>query len=344
MPEKMNYSQIYKKITKGLSQKTKGVFEKRFGVKTGTPETLESIGKSMGITRERVRQLEEAGFNAVRKNHQETLDAVFAHFSAYFKEQGGFKREDTALEDLGGKKGKRYALFFLALGQNFFTRVAGKKDYHYFWALAKDSAPDVKETLRQLAQDIQQYGKLLSKDELHAQFAAKHNLTEFALASYLQVSKRIQQNREGKFGLVEWPEIKPRGVKDKAFLVFKKEQRPLHFREIKELIDKMGQGHAQKKTHPQTVHNELIKDPRFVLIGRGTYALGEWGYVPGTIKDIIAKVLQAKQEPASQEDVVKEVLVQRQVAKNTILINLNNKKYFQKNAKGKYFLQKTETV
>jgi len=62
-----NYSQIYQKFTKGLVPKTKDIFDRRFGVKTGSPETLEAIGKTLGITRERVRQIEEAGFSFVRK-------------------------------------------------------------------------------------------------------------------------------------------------------------------------------------------------------------------------------------------------------------------------------------
>ena len=110
------------------------------------------------------------------------------------------------------------------------------------------------------------------------------------------------------------------------------------------MIDTLAYGVSPKKTHPQTVHNELIKDPRFVLVGRGTYALAEWGYVSGTIKDIIAKVLKEKPQLVSQEDIVREVLSQRLVAKNTILINLNNRKYFNKDSEGKYFVNDVKTI
>ena len=79
--KKINYSQIYQRFTKGLSQKTKDIFDRRFGVKTGEPETLEAIGKTLGITRERVRQIEEAGFNHVRKNNKEALDAIYEDFA-----------------------------------------------------------------------------------------------------------------------------------------------------------------------------------------------------------------------------------------------------------------------
>ncbi|OGZ70778.1 MAG: hypothetical protein A3F47_00065 [Candidatus Staskawiczbacteria bacterium RIFCSPHIGHO2_12_FULL_38_11] len=335
--EKTNYSQIYAKLTKGLSPKIKDIFNRRFGISSGNAETLESIGKSLGITRERVRQIEEAGFTYIRKNNKEALENAFKNFHVYFADKGGFKKEEIALEDLGGKKQQPYVAFLLTMGDQFF-RVCGKKDYHYFWAAMPETEKKTKETLASLVADIKSHGKLVTKQELLSGFAPKYNLNEASLTSYLEVSKKIQENKEGKIGLIDWPEIKPRGVKDKAFLVFKKHQKPLHFRQITGLIDELDFNAQNKKTHAQTVHNELIKDARFVLVGRGTYALSEWGYVPGTIREVITNVLNDK-KLTNQEEIVKEVLSQRLVAKNTVLINLNNKKYFNKGPDGKYFIR-----
>ena len=341
--DKVNYKQLYQTFTKGLSPKTKDIFDSRFGVKTGTPETLEAIGQKLGITRERVRQIEEAGFNFVRKNNKASLDAVYDKFSSYFKEQGGFKKEENVLEELGGKNQKPYVLFLLTLGEQF-SKVCEKKDYHYFWSNISGPQEKVKETLNSLVSQMQKIGKPISKKEFYAQVASRQGLSESATFSCLEISKRIQPNKEGFLGLVEWPEIKPRGVKDKAFLVFKKHGKPLHFTEVAKMIDSFAYNAPNKKTYPQTVHNELIKDARFVLVGRGTYALAEWGYVPGTIKDIITKVLTEKNEPLHKDEVVKQVLAQRLVAKNTVLMNLNNKNHFDKDSGDKYFIRRTESV
>lgn len=341
--KKANYSQIYQKFTKGLSPKTKDIFDRRFGVKSGEPETLEAIGKTLGITRERVRQIEEAGFNYIRKNNKEALDAVYADFANYFEEQGGFKKEESVLEEMGGKNQKPYVLFLLTIGEQF-SKVCEKKDYNYFWSVLPDAQNKVKADLNSLVSQMQKIGKPIAKKEFYAEVASKQGFSEKATLSYLEVSKRIQPDRDGYLGLVEWPEIKPRGVKDKAFLVFKKHGKPLHFTKVAELIDKLEYNLPNKKTYPQTVHNELIKDSRFVLVGRGTYALAEWGYVPGTIKDIITKVLKDNNEPLHRDELVKQVLAQRLVAKNTVLMNLNNKKNFEKDSNDKYFLRKTQTA
>jgi DNA-directed RNA polymerase delta subunit len=339
--KKVNFSQIYQKFTKGLSPKTRDIFDRRFGVKTGEPETLEAIGKTLGITRERVRQIEEAGFNHVRKNNKESLDAIYADFADYFGKQGGVKKEDKILEEIGGKTQKPYVLFLLTLGEQF-SRICEKKDYNYFWSNIPSAQEKVRNTLNSLVSQLEKIGRPVPVKEFYAQVASKQGLTEQATLSYLEISKRIQPTKENGLGLVEWPEVKPRGVKDKAFLVFKKHAKPLHFTEVASMIDKFDYNMPNKKTYPQTVHNELIKDPRFVLVGRGTYALAEWGYVPGTIKDIITKVLKDKSEPVHKDEIVKQVLAQRLVAKNTVLMNLNNKANFEKDQNDKYFLRKTQ--
>jgi DNA-directed RNA polymerase delta subunit len=188
---------------------------------------------------------------------------------------------------------------------------------------------------------MQKIGHPIPAKSFYAEVASKQGLSQAATLACLEISKRIQSDKEGKLGLIEWPEIKPRGVKDKAFLVFKKHGKPLHFTDVAKLIDKFDYNMPNKKTYPQTVHNELIKDARFVLVGRGTYALSEWGFVPGTIKDIITKVLKEKNEPTHKDEVVKKVLAQRLVAKNTVLMNLNNKNHFDKDSDDKYFIRET---
>ena len=296
--DQVNYSQLYQRLTKGLSPKTKDIFGRRFGVKTAKQETLESIGKSMGITRERVRQIEEAGFNFVKKQNKDILDKTFRDFVSYFEGKGGFKKEDVAIKEIGGENAKPYVLFLLTLGEQF-SRVCEKKDFYSFWSTIQNPEAKIRETLGALIRDVRTQGSPLSKRDFFANFTLKSKLNKEALLSYFEVSKKIQENKEGKIGLIDWPEIKPRGVRDKAFLVFKKHQKPLHFTKVAEMIDKFEYNLPNKKTYPQTVHNELIKDSRFVLVGRGTYALQEWGYSPGTIKDVIIKILKRNNNPSA---------------------------------------------
>ena len=96
---------------------------------------------------------------------------------------------------------------------------------------------------------------------------------------------------------------------------------------------------SPRKANIATVHNELIKDSRFVLVGRGLYALKEWGYEPGVVKEVIAKVLRAEDKPLTKEEVFQKVLKQRLIKENTILLNLQDKSCFFKDEAGRYTIK-----
>lgn len=341
--EKTNYPKVYSNLIKDLSDKTKEVFSRRFSIGQKQRETLESIGKTMGITRERVRQIEASGFSHIKNQKKEILDNLFKEFLAYFKNKGGLRKEELVLADLGGENAQSHILFLLNLGEQF-SRVCEKRDFYSFWTTMPNAEQAVKKTLVSLINDLKKINSPLVKKDFFTQFSSKHNLNPSALLSYFEISKNIKENNEGKVGLIEWPEINPRGVRDKAFLVFKKEQNPLHFTKVAGLIDNLNYNLPNKKTLPQTVHNELIKDPRFVLVGRGTYALREWGYNPGTVKDVLVQVMKENNQPIEKDKLIEKVLSQRLVAKNTVLMNLNDKKYFSRDDKGRYILRKTQTA
>ena len=94
------------------------------------------------------------------------------------------------------------------------------------------------------------------------------------LYSLIDASKQIDRNKFGHWGLNEWPEITPKKISDKIYLVLKENGQPLHFTEIADKINEVGFDH--KKANAGTVHNELILDNRYILMDRGKYGLKEW--------------------------------------------------------------------
>ena len=317
-----NYAQICSDLLRGLSQKQKEVLSRRFGLRGGERETLESIGKDFNVTRERVRQIEKEGLFKL-KPAAKKYQNVFNHFKQYFKKNGGLKKEDTLLQDLGAKIWQNQVYFLLNLGEKF-ERFGETDDFYSFWVQDKSSFLKAGKAIDSIKEKLEKSGKPLKLKDLKS--GNSLNL------SFLEISKRIQKNSEGLFGLREWPEINPKGVKDKAFLVFKKELKPLHFAQVAQLIE---------SALPQTVHNELIKDSRFTLVGRGIYALREWGYEPGMVKDVISKILKEAKNPLSKEEILEKTLEQRLVKQNTVFLNLSNRKYFLRTREGKYKIQES---
>lgn len=343
----LNYQKICSNLLGGLQERTKDVLLRRFGLNPpaggGGRETLENIGQSYGVTRERVRQIEEDGMERLKR--PEVLKAaapVFDFFQNHFKNQGGLKREDILLNDLGQNKFKNQVFFLLTLGDPFF-RYGETKEFYPFWTTKPDLVQIAQEVINYFISAFQKESKPLlkteffeiEKRELRDKLGRQINL-EFLVSSY-EIAKKIEENPFGEIGLTDWPEIIPRGIKDRAYIVFKKEEKPLHFMAVTEKINKLGI--YPLKALPQTVHNELIKDPRFVLVGRGTYALSEWGYKPGWVKDIISEVLRETKKPLSRDEIIEKVLSQRLVKVNTILLNLSNREYFSRTEEGKYTLR-----
>ena len=329
-----NYQQICQNLIKDLFQRQKEIISCRFGLGKNEQETLASIGKRLGITRERVRQIEKDTINRQIKPKLKKCQEVFKYFRQYLKKSGGVKKETILLKQLGNKKNKAEICFLLSLDPSF-KRYKESPNFYSLWTNKESSLILAKKVIIFFIKEFKKNKKPLTLKELKD--LSQQNIEIDSLISYLEISKKIQQNKnclgENILGLKDWPEINPKGVKDWAYLVLKENNTPLHFNQITQLIG--------KNALPQTVHNELIKDQKFVLVGRGTYALRDWGYCRGDVSEVIFKSLKEAKNPLTKEEVLDKVLEQRLVKRNTILINLNNKKYFLKTSEGKYKIRES---
>jgi len=337
-----NYQKICSGLLKDLPQRTTNVVERRFGLQTGKRETLEAIGESYSITRERVRQIEEEGFSKIQPRIKERRK-VLQCFDKALASFGDLKKEEAFLQFLGGEKYQNHIFFLLTNGEGFY-RCSEDKDFYPLWTRKKESVASAKKVVKSTIKKLKKEktaldsNKLFNIQEKEISKILNRKINKNIFLSYLETSKEIQKNPEGRFGLRNWLEINPRGVKDRAYLVLKRKGKPLHFAEIAASIEKLPFP-FQRKTHTATVHNELIKDSRFVLVGRGLYALEEWGYVSGVVRDVIAQILKESKKPLSKKEILGKVSKQRFVKENTISLNLQNKNYFVKDSKGKYIVR-----
>ncbi len=342
---KLNIKSQVERVLRQLPDRNRDILASRFGIGRAGRETLESIGRRYNITRERVRQIEEASLSKLRTLPEfEELGSIFGHVAQYLDTKGGVLREDHLLEAVVPKSQEPYLALVLHLGGDF-VQLKENDDYHAVWATSVGNAHTVQNILHDVVSALNKTCSPIYKKELIALVESKageHSYTYQDASStidHVQIAKTISKGPFDKYGLVRWPEINPRGVRDKAYLVFETGGNPLHFRDIARKIDELGLSKNPKRhTHPQTVHNELIKDDRFVLVGRGMYALVKWGYRSGTVRDVLAAILKEAGKPISRDDLVSRVLKQRIVQENTILLNLQNKSYFHRDKDGKYML------
>lgn len=346
MNKTLNVQKTISDIIVSLSPRTKDVIEKRFGLVSQEPMTLEAIGQKYGITRERVRQIEVDGLKTLRQTKNlNRLSPFFELVSNHLRNQGDFRGEFSLCSELAKATGLNSHQFYFALYlNNNFNYSPDSLQYNAIWSINKDSVKKVQKALSNVSKELQKIGHPIAKTEITAiavrqleKIAGFAYVSDVIVNSSLDISKEIVSNPFNEYGLSHWPDISPRGVRDKAYLVMKKYNKPLHFRDVAAQIDKAM--FDQRSAHPQTVHNELIKDNRFVLIGRGIYALKDWGYRAGTVKDVLLNLLKETHRPLTKDEIVKKIMDQRLVKENTIFLNLQNKNYFKRTDDGKYTLK-----
>ncbi len=329
----INYEKVIDDIFRDLAPRKREVLERRFGLATNDPLTLQAIGNQLQITRERVRQLENDAFGLIRETQKAKLQKPFQYFSDYFQGYGGVRSEIKLLDDLGQDKFRNHVLLLLNLGEDF-HKFKETDDFYPFWTTDPKKIQEMKALLNILLKEFKGIASPLPIEEMGKKTSLEIKIP--VLVSYIDISKYVFESPFGLYGLADWPEIRPRVLKDQAYLVLKRENKPLHFTEIADLIGKLPS--VARKILPESVHNELIRNEKFVLIGRGMYALKEWGYEPGTVKDILVKILKQNKKGLNRDEVLKKVLEQRKVKASTVFLGLQDKSVFKKDKQGKYIL------
>ena len=318
-------------------EREREIISRRFGL-FDRRETLEQIGELLGITRERVRQLEKAVITRLKVGAERDLphiDKVDQTFTAHLQDMGKVARisDITARLSQANSRADQARVAFLA---NLSPGIAVIDDNDHFYhsiGLAREHTEKaIRDYVNKIIEAIKEIGEPTDIKTVADKAGHKDVKHTEALAS---ISKNIA-TLNGRWGLVKWPMVNPKNIRDKIYVILHDNKKPMHFNEIAEAIK--GSNLRRKDVTTQAIHNELIKDPRFVLIGRGIYALKEWGYKKGTVSDVIAEVLRKEGGPLHRDEIVRRVLKSRQVKETTILLNLQGKPQFKRVAKATYTL------
>lgn len=320
-------------------EREKEIISRRFGLK-GNKETLEQIGEMLSITRERVRQLEKAILIRLQICAEEgqipELAAAEKILIRNLTETGRVSKLGNLADKIYGREttaSERAGIYFIATFSKNLTIVEENDRYNVAVGIAEyGDSKKIRERVDEIVKVVRENKKPISLEELDEKLNYEHPSHIKAVAS---ISKLLA-TLNGMWGLAKWPSVNPKNIRDKIFVILEVKKEPMHFSDIAKEIKESN--FKRKNVTVQAIHNELIKDTRFVLIGRGIYALSTWGYRKGTISEIIKSVLEKAGGPLTREEIVKQVLKVRKVKETTILLNLQNKDYFKKVDKNSYTL------
>ena len=330
---------VAKELLSELSDRSRSVLTDRYGLFVkGQERTLDAIGKEYGITRERVRQIENHGILTVRDSGVYTkYEKVWDALKAALEELGGIAAEGTVLKHISKNDVEaRHMVFLLSVAHHFKYRRENT-DFHGRWFIDEQLADGIERALTSTHSSLSA-NALMSEEDLSQSFAdalAKEGVSmreAEVLLRWIGMSKRLARNPLGDWGRADSPQVIVRNTRDFAYLTLKRHGSPMHFTEVAKTIEKL----FGRKTHAATTHNELIKDKRFVLVGRGLYALKEWGYAPGVVREVIKGVL-LRDGALTREEIVERVKRERYVKDATISVNLQHA-MFNRLSDGRYEL------
>jgi len=348
----ISYADFVSSLLANLPDREREVLQKRNALADFPKHTLEQIGKDFNITRERVRQIEKEGLRKIKGLDYDKVNIPANDLEAmivdYLASHGGAMAQWHLTEKLlnDNTETENKALDFILaniLGAKL-NRVTNKDNYHVIWHVEGVNLDEIIETATALKDMIENHGNPLNTTDLLSKFKSHKHYdkidshkadNDMILEALLGLNKDLNKNILDQWGNATWNTIKPKRMTDKAYLIMLKEKRPLHFVEVADLINQAD--FDRKNAHPATVHNELILDDKYVLVGRGIYALKDWGYQEGTVADIITNILKAN-GPMVKKDLAEEVLKQRLVQKTTITLVLMNKDKFNRLEDGRYGL------
>lgn len=319
-------------------EREREIVSRRFGL-FDRKETLEQIGELLGITRERVRQLEKSVMTRLRTAAEQGdvphITEIEEKLVATIEALGGVARVSVVTSKLGleASRTEQARVSFLAQLCPKLGVIADDDNYHHsITVLAEYDEKALKAHVATLIDTI----KKLGEPKPIAEIAKKAGIEPANHAEAIASTSKLLATLNGRWGLMKWPMVNPKNIRDKIYVILHENGKHMHFNEIAEAIK--ASDFKRKEVTTQAIHNELIKDKRFVLIGRGIYALKEWGYEKGTVADIITEVLQKNGSPMHRDEIVKEVLKSRYVKETTILLNLQGKPQFKRTAKATYGL------
>jgi hypothetical protein len=319
-------------------EREREIVARRFGL-FDRKETLEQIGEMLGITRERVRQLEKSVITRLKTSAEQGSVPHISDFEAkvtnLLQDSGLAARVSDLTTKLSANLSREEQARVAFLSQLSPQLIVISEDDDFYNSVGIRKAHDekaFKQMVTKLIDTVKQQGEPKTIEQI-AKAAGLGNVNQ--AAALASTSKQLA-TLNGRWGLVKWPMVNPKNIRDKIYVILKENGKHMHFNEIAAAIK--DSDFKRKDVTTQAIHNELIKDKRFVLIGRGIYALKEWGYEKGTVADIITQVLQEANEPLHRDEIVKRVLKSRFVKETTILLNLQGKPQFKRVAKATYAL------
>lgn len=304
-----------------------------FGDKESLKTLSHSYHMSMANVHKIVRQARAAITSASDSGAQSCAERVSQPVRKTLERSGGASRVgDLAIQlGLGDDPLNRRRLLFLAEVCPGLHVI--KDDIAHFEAISLCDPTAAGAIVERIVAAIKEAKEPVTAEQLTRRVQLSSPL---AVPAFARLSKQLAA-LHGRWGLASWSAVNPRTISDQIYKVLRDHGQPMHFADMASGVQALRQPGSVVSV--RSVHNELVRDPRFVAVARGTYALRAWGYADGSISDLIADVLRDAGKPLLSTEIVRQVLGRRpHVKKSSIQSKLCSQPQFDRIALGVYRL------
>jgi hypothetical protein len=223
-----NYKEVVEQILKELRRdRDRQIIARRFGFGMSRRQTLEKIGGDFDITRERVRQIEKAAIAKMRASGSAEIARAGELLRAIVADQGGITPTPDVATIIGATESDIPYIVFLALLSPGIELIEEDDDLRQAVSLAPIYArSQVIQLINETISTVKDYAKPITLAKLSNKLPSQ--LETITLEQLMRVSKKLAYF-DGKWGLITWPEVNPKSIRDKTYLVLSRHGRPLHF-------------------------------------------------------------------------------------------------------------------
>lgn len=294
-----------------LSERNQIVIKKRFGI-AGSRETLDEIGEVLGVTRERIRQIERKALKRLAfRSTYVVVSRVKALGNDVLEISGGVLPEKLAgkrfqeFMELGDVRAEGALKLILELNDEVSwlprTRTWVRDDL-------VDTVIAIQRLLVQLLKD--EYApvsalKFLEKfEELWLEQTDSHPPSEQLIMSCVMTDPLLLIDEQGRVGLEKWT----RHRLDEMVLALREIGEPAHYKAIAEKTNLLLP--PEQRTTAKNIHAHISRLPEvFVRVGHGVFGLAEWGLSDdGNLANAAARVLREAGKNLHIEEITDRVL------------------------------------
>ncbi len=319
------------------------IIKRRFGFDSGERQTLDEIGKDYGITRERVRQIQERSIQRIKHPSTKGRSTIISIINDIFQ-KNQFIISDSEADYLIGKvfntskfDGSSFLDMISDLGWIQKNKI-GDVAFYTNNALK----PTLSLTMTNVYSLLKASSTMISLEEIIKKIIPSN--TKYSENSDLQViikricslDPRIEERmpeRYTLYGLHSRTNIWASLIKE----VLEKEGEPLHFADITNSVNDMFPNTDNNHIDVRRLHSILIENHAFSHSGvKGTYGLTEWGFRKETTSELIEECIKKAGFPLHWKQIYNYVSKYKDTKPANIIAMLNSRDKFVRKGKGMF--------